>query len=106
VRPQHINREHFMKLEIQIEIKSTDIEDKRGISRAGKPYHIREQFGYADLGKEYPVEIRVPLDPTAPPYAVGNYSIHPDSLYVDRFGRLTLGRLKLIPAGAKRQAAA
>jgi Helix-destabilising protein len=91
-----------MRLEIQIEIKSTDVDDKRGTSRAGKPYHIREQFGYADLGKAYPVEIRVPLDANAPPYAPGTYAIHPDSLYVDRFGRLTLGRLKLVPPGAKR----
>jgi hypothetical protein len=91
-----------MKLEIQIEIKSTDVDDKRGTSRAGKAFHIREQFGYADLGKAYPVEVRVPLDPTAPPYPPGSYSIHQDSLYVDRFGRLTLGRLKLVPAGAKR----
>ena len=92
-----------MKLELPIEIKSTDIRDKRGTSKAGKLFHIREQTAYIDLGKPYPIEIRVALDPISAPYPAGTYWLHPDTLYVDRFGQLTMGRLRLIPAGAKDQ---
>lgn len=87
-----------MKFELPIDIKSTDIEEKRGTSKLGKPYHIREQCGYADLGKPYPSEIRIPLDQVSAPYPIGPYVLDPACLYVDHYGRLSMGRLKLLPA--------
>ena len=93
-----------MKFELTIEIKSTDIQEKRGTSRLGKPFHIREQFGYADLGKPYPTEIRIPLDQASAPYPTGTYLLDPACLYVDHFGRLNMGRLRLLPSGGRRSA--
>jgi Helix-destabilising protein len=95
-----------MKFEIQIEIKSTEVHDKRGTSRQGKPFHIREQFGYLELGKPYPVEIRISLEEAAPPYPPGRYVIDPSCLYVDRYGQLALGRLRLVPVQELRAARA
>jgi hypothetical protein len=87
-----------MKFEIPIEVKSTNVQEKRGTSREGKQFHIREQSAYLDAGKAYPVEIKVPLDESAPPYPPGNYLVDPQCLYVDRYGQLALGRLKLMPS--------
>jgi len=87
-----------MSFHLIIEITSHDIEEKRGTSKQGTPYVIREQLGYVDLGQTYPVGIRVPLDKTAPPYTPGRYMVDNDSLYVDRYGKLSLGRLRLKPA--------
>jgi hypothetical protein len=78
-----------------IEIKSTAIQEKNVRSKEGKEYLIREQSGWAHLGKDYPQEVRVPLEAGKPAYAPGTYAIEPGCLYVDRFGRLTLGRLRL-----------
>ena len=87
-----------MKLEVAVEIKSEQIFEKSGTSKLGKPFRIREQSGYVDLGKAYPVEIKVPLDETSPPYTIGRYTINPGCLYVDRYGQLALARLKLVHA--------
>ena len=40
-----------MNFEIEIEIKSSEVNERNGISRTGKPFHIREQSGYVDLGR-------------------------------------------------------
>lgn len=93
-----------MKFELPIEIKTTDVHEKRGTSKVGKPYHIREQCGYIDLGKPYPSEIRISLDQVSAPYPPGTYMLDPECLYVDHFGRLTIGRLKLLPVGTKKAA--
>jgi len=87
-----------MQFEVAVEIKSEEVLQKSGTSKQGKPYRIREQHAYIDLGKAYPVEIRVPLDETSPPYTIGHYHVCPTCLYVDRYGQLALGRLKLIHA--------
>ena len=91
-----------MKFELPIEIRSTDLQEKRGTSRVGKPYHIREQSGYIDLGKPYPTEIKISLDQVSAAYPLGTYMLDPGCLYVDHFGRLTMGRLKLLPVANKR----
>lgn len=87
-----------MNFEIAIEIKSLEIHERRGISRSGKPFHIREQFGYIDLGKPYPLETRISLDQAAAAYPPGPYFLDPGSIYVNRFGQLAIGRMKLISA--------
>jgi hypothetical protein len=84
-----------MKFEIPIEIASQEISEKRGTSKQGRPFVIREQRGYVDLGRQYPVEIRVPLDDSSQPYSSGRYIIDRECLFVDRYGALSLGRLRL-----------
>lgn len=82
----------------KIEIKSSAILEKTVRSKGGKEFLIREQTGWIDLGKDYPQEIRVPIEQGNHAYQPGEYAIDPACLYVDRFGKLTLGRLRLSPA--------
>jgi hypothetical protein len=87
-----------MKFELPIEVKSPGVTEKTVKGKDGREYLIREQMGWADIGKPYPMEIRIPLAPVSEPYSAGKYLIDPSCLYVDRFGKLSLGRLKLIQA--------
>lgn len=82
---------------IKIEIKSTDINTKSGVSgKTGKPYTIREQSGYAHThdrdGKlfEYPVQMKVSLQDGSQPYAPGFYTLAPESLYTNGFQQLAI----------------
>jgi hypothetical protein len=88
-----------MKLEVPIEIKSSVITQKtvRG-KRDGKEYLIRTQTAWADLGKDYPQEIEVPISDGQQPYPEGKFHVDPASLRVDRYNQLSIGRLKLIAA--------
>jgi hypothetical protein len=87
-----------MKLENVIEVKSSHVAQRAVKSnKDGKDYLFRDQRGWIDLGKEYPTEIRIPLEPAQQPYAPGTYRVDPACLYVDRYGRLSLGRLRLVP---------
>ena len=96
-----------MKFEVTVEVKSRDVLTKRGIaSKTGKEYAIHEQIGYVELEKPYPLEMRIPVQSPDTPYAPGTYLIDPSCLYVNRFGQLQLGRLKLsllsvVPRGTK-----
>lgn len=86
-----------MKIEILVEVKSGNVAEKTIKSkRDGREYLIREQVGWADLGKEYPQEIRIPLEKSQEAYAAGRYQIDPACLYVDRFQTLSLGRIRLV----------
>lgn len=82
---------------IKIEIQSAEVKTKSGVSaRTGKPYTIREQEGYAHTfdrhGKPnaYPVRLSISLNDDQPPYAPGNYSLAPESLYTNRFNQLEI----------------
>lgn len=91
---------------IVVEVLSTDVTTKSGVSaRNQKPYSIREQVGYVQFpGKPYPQEIKFALEEGAGAYPQGRYEVHPDSFYVDNFGGLKIGRLKLksIPANLQK----
>lgn len=89
---------------IRIEVVSTTVDEKHGTSRkSGKPYAIREQNAYAHVldesGKpaKYPVQCRIGLEENAPPYTPGMYQLDPRSIFVGEFGRLSIGRLRLVP---------
>jgi hypothetical protein len=89
----------IMKLEIAVEVKHADVIEKAVRGRTdGREYLIREQLGYVDTGKPYPQEVRIPVETGREPYAVGKYLVDPTCLYVDRYGKLSLGRVKLVPA--------
>jgi Helix-destabilising protein len=86
-------------MQIKIEIKSSEATQRTIKSKKdGKEYIFRNQSGWVDLGKAYPQEIQIPLDSEHAPYQVGKYIMDPTCLYVDRYGNLSLGRLRLVPA--------
>ena len=86
-----------MKMLIGIEVKEAKVERKRITRKAGGQIDIGEQRAYVDLGKPYPTEIVIPIDVEAGqmPYDAGKYHLDQSCFYVDRFGKLCLGRLKL-----------
>jgi len=90
-----------MKLEINIEVKSGGVFEKTVRGKDGREYLIREQYGWVDLGKPYPQEVRISLDRAQDPYSAGEYVMDRSCLYVDRYGKLSLGRLKLLPLNLK-----
>jgi hypothetical protein len=87
-------------MKLAIEIKSASIDERTITTKEGKKFEIREQSAWVDLGKAYPQEIDVALEPGAPAYSVGQYELDPACLYVDRFGKLKLGRIRLAKKGA------
>lgn len=87
-----------MNFELAVEVKSEEVQERRGTSKLGKPYVIREQHAYIDLGKAYPSEFRFNLDDQQRPYVPGRYVVDPKCLYIDRYGSLALGRIRLLAA--------
>jgi hypothetical protein len=85
-------------MKVEVEIKSQEISQKTVHGKDGKVYVIREQHGWVNLGDEYPQKLKIPLEEGAGAYLPGQYLMSPKCLYVDRFGRLSLGRLNLVPA--------
>lgn len=82
---------------IQVTIAQTTVREFKGNSKtSGKPYHLRMQTGYAHTmdgqGNKppFPEKFEIMLDTDAPAYAVGEYTLHPSSLYIDRDGRLAV----------------
>lgn len=98
---------------IKIEIKSTDIETFSGVSKTtGKPFNIRNQMAYAytfdknGSPRPYPELIKISLEDNQLPFAVGFYQMAPQSVFVDKFQRLALGRPSLIQIQQPQRAAA
>lgn len=83
-------------------VKNREVEIKKGVSRAGKPYEIFEQAAFLHTGDEVRKCV-VNLRTGQSPYDPGDYALHPDSFTVDRFGGLQIGRVHLvrIPPNAK-----
>lgn len=77
-----------MKLELQIEIASRDINEKRGTSKSGSPY-LSESSGDTWISEG-------PLSNDAAPYA--KRMVDRECVFVDRYGNLAVGRLRLKPA--------
>lgn len=90
---------------LTFEVKSEDVVEKRGTARqSGKPYLIREQSAYLDVGKAYPVEVKINLDDLAP-FKAGTYEIGRECFYVQRFGDVGVDLKHARPvAGAVRPA--
>ena len=89
-------------MSIRIEVKSAACTDRnvtiKNGPRAGQVASFKEQVAYASLmdrdgtAKPYPTEVRLTVDQ---PYPVGMYTLSPTSFYPDKFGGLTMGRVKL-----------
>jgi hypothetical protein len=98
---------------IHIEIKTTEIDSFSGNSKKdGKPFSIRSQIAFAHTFDKhgakfpYPQQIKIQLEDDQLAFPIGNYTIAPQCLYVDKFGGLKMGRLALVPIQASVQRAA
>lgn len=88
---------------LRIEIKSSLIQEISGTSKAGKPYHMRKQAGWAytydSMGSlnPFPERIEFSLADNQEAFAVGNYTLSPASFFVGDFHSLAIGRPILEP---------
>jgi hypothetical protein len=82
---------------VKIEVKSTEVIEKKGTSQKGKPYSIREQHAYIDIGKSYPVEVTIALDNGMSAFSPGIYEITPKCFYVKSFGQVGVDLSKIQP---------
>lgn len=96
-----------------IKIEVTDkVTEKSGISsKTQRPYSIREQQAFAHVYEKdgtlarYPKEIKLSLRDDTPPFAPGDYTIAPASVFIGEFGRMELNPV-LVPVKAPVRAAA
>lgn len=93
---------------MKVTIDRAEVSERSGTTAQGKPYRIRTQLGYADLGKRYPSEIRIRLKDDAPAFAPGDYNIDlSQSVYVSKYGSLALSEeLVLVSEGTAKLAVA
>lgn len=87
---------------IIIEIANQEVQNRSGVSkRTGNSYSINEQTAFLHKpGQPYPDKIRITLGDNQPAYAPGNYDLHADSFFVDRFGSLAVKPV-LVPRPAE-----
>jgi hypothetical protein len=98
---------------IKIEVKEATKTRKEVVRKDdGKILEFFEQPAYAYTYNKagqlnaYPESITLPLEKDQIAYAPGFYTIHPASIYRDRFGNLALSRIKLVPFTASAAKAA
>jgi len=91
---------------IKISIEDTAVDEFSGISQKnGKPFTIRKQEGWVTLpGEKRQRPFVIQLDDDQPPYAPGDYLLDPSTYFINRFGALSLGRIKLVKQSAARAA--
>jgi hypothetical protein len=96
---------------IKVTVYGLPVREFSGNAReSGKPYHLRIQTVYAHIVDEQGNSLPVPekfeiiLEKDAHPFAPGEYTLHPSSLYLDRNGKLALSP-RLAPLRAKTAAA-
>lgn len=86
---------------IKVTVASTDLRNMAGVGKtSGKPYNIDFQTVYVHtLNKQgqpnpYPEKVELIVekgsDGIPAPYALGDYTLHPSSFYVDRGGNLAI----------------
>lgn len=94
-------------MSILIEIKSPVITEISGISKAGKPYHMRKQVAWAytfdqqGQPQPFPERIEFSLADGQDPHQPGKYQIAPVSFFVGDFNSLSIGRLVLTPVASR-----
>lgn len=89
-----------VKFEVPLEVKSDQVQERQLKTKAGRDFKVREQHAWVHIGKDYPQEIILQLNSDQAPYPPGDYVIDHRSLYVDRYGQLAIGRLKITPVMA------
>lgn len=84
---------------LRIEVMGPDVEERRGDG-----WTSRKQTAYVHLpDKAYPQEIKIRLEDGQAPYPKGNYTLAPESIYIDKYKSLAIGA-KLVPLAAQRAA--
>lgn len=86
---------------IKVTVSSTEVRNQSGNAKAtGKPYNLNFQTVWMHLADRhgtpdpYPTKVEIILDRdkdgAALFYPVGEYQLHPSSIYVDRFGSVAV----------------
>ena len=56
---------------------------------------------YIDLGGQFPVMVKIPLQKDQIPYGPGNYYVHPSSFRVSGYSDLQVSDIVLVPSDEK-----
>ena len=89
---------------MRIEVKSTATTTKSGTSKTGKPYSIIEQDAWIDMANGERRKVKFSVEDGTKPYALGVYELDDESFFVNQFGGLEIGRIRLVPVRASRAA--
>lgn len=97
---------------IRIIVSKQTVRTLDGVSKTtGREYHLRIQEVWAYPVDEdgnsdpFPTKFEIMLDRDQPAYGVGEYTLHPSSIYMSRDGKLSLSP-RLAPVKAKATAPA
>lgn len=95
---------------IKITVPALPVRNMKGVSTkangTAKPYDFNVQTIYCHVADQagqplpFPEKSEITLFDGAAPYAAGEYTLSPDSLYVDRQGRLGVSP-RLVPLKAR-----
>lgn len=94
-------------MSLKIEVKSPLVQEVSGVSKAGKPYHIRKQVLWAHTHDSqgnvnpYPEKIETSLADGQDAFPIGNYTLSDRCFFVGDFNSLSIGRLELDRVGVK-----
>ncbi|MGX2951485.1 single-stranded DNA-binding protein [Ursidibacter arcticus] len=92
-------KQYLLKVQI---FPTARIDERSGKSeKTGKDWFIRTQEAYIDLGGQYPVQIKIPLQKDQVPYGSGHYVIHPKSFKTSAYFDLQVGDVILVPIDEK-----
>jgi hypothetical protein len=85
-----------MKIQIVVTVKSVDVRTMEGVARrTGRPYSMREQMAWVDLGKAYPQELAILLGDKQDPFEPGVYELREDAVSLDRNRNLQIDARRL-----------
>jgi hypothetical protein len=90
---------------VKIEVVSNAFVERviRPKANPERPFTIREQTAYVTLqlpggvAEKHPSKMVIALDREQKPYEAGYYSLSAESLYVNKYGHLDIGRMRLRP---------
>lgn len=92
-------KQYLLKVQI---FPTSRIDERSGVSqKTGKEWFIRTQEAYIDLGGQFPVMVKIPLQKDQVPYGVGNYYVHPSSFKVSGYSDLQVADIVLVPVDEK-----
>lgn len=86
---------------LRIVVKSTEVQSRSGnAKRSGKPYTMRTQHAWVDLGKAFPQEVRITLGDEQAPFPVGEYTLSPQCFLLNQWGELGVSLQHMTPRKA------
>lgn len=81
---------------MEIEIRDTNVESRKGNSDKG-PWEMRMQQALLwRTGEEFPDKFKIRLNNDEPPMQPGKYAIHPSSYVINGNGGLELSRYNMV----------